>query len=86
MPQTAPKSESSGGPNVINLMEALKRSLAAETPKPRPAAKPKRPRKKIEGQREMLLPIAGDAPPKGAPEAAKAAPKGSKTSPGRKAG
>jgi DNA end-binding protein Ku len=59
MPKAAPKSESSGGPNVINLMEALKRSLAAEAPAPPPATKTKKPRKRIEGQREMLLPIPG---------------------------
>lgn len=42
--------------NVINLMDALKRSIATE--KGAPKAKPKM-RKRIEGQREMLLPIAG---------------------------
>jgi DNA end-binding protein Ku len=86
MPQTAPKSEPSAGANVINLMEALKRSLAAEAPTPPPATKTKKPRKRIGRQREMLLPISGNAPPKDTPEKAKAAPKGSKTSPGRKAG
>jgi hypothetical protein len=70
MPQTAPKSEISGGPNVINLMEALKRSLAAEAPTPPPATKTKKRRKKIKGQREMLLTISGNAPPKGTPEKA----------------
>jgi hypothetical protein len=40
----------------------LKRSLAADAPKPAPAAK--EPRKRIEGQGEMLLPISGKAPPK----------------------
>jgi DNA end-binding protein Ku len=85
MPQTAPKSAPAGA-NVINLMEALKRSLAAEAPAPADAKSAKKPRKKIEGQREMLLPIPGNAPPKDTPEKAKAAPKGSKTSPGRKAG
>jgi DNA end-binding protein Ku len=48
--------------NVINLMDALKRSLSNETEAPAaPAAKSKakKPKKRIEGQREMLLPISG---------------------------
>jgi DNA end-binding protein Ku len=44
--------------NVINLMDALKRSLASEK-QSAPAAKGKKPRKAIAGQREMLLPISG---------------------------
>ena len=59
--------------NVINLMDALKRSLAGEA-ESAPAAKAKesnkggkKPKKRIEGQREMLLPISG----KKAKEAAK---------------
>ena len=43
---------------VVDLMDALKRSLA-NAPKPAETIKPKRPKKRIEGQREMLLPIAG---------------------------
>jgi DNA end-binding protein Ku len=43
--------------NVINLMDALKKSLASEKQAP-PTAKGKR-SKRVEGQREMLLPIAG---------------------------
>jgi len=43
-------------PNVINLMDALKRSLAGERVTP-PAAK--KGRKRLEGQREMLLPLPG---------------------------
>jgi DNA end-binding protein Ku len=58
--KAAPKT----GGNVINLMDALKKSLASEgeqesTPV---AAKPKaakRPKKRVDGQREMLLPISG---------------------------
>jgi DNA end-binding protein Ku len=42
--------------NVINLMDALKKSLAADKGA-RPQAK--KGKKRIEGQREMLLPIAG---------------------------
>jgi DNA end-binding protein Ku len=46
--------------NVINLMDALKRSLASEKQfAPAPKATGKKPRKRIEGQREMLLPISG---------------------------
>jgi DNA end-binding protein Ku len=51
--------------NVISLMDALKRSIAAKpaaAAKPEPAAKlakGKKPRKAAAGQREMLLPIAG---------------------------
>jgi DNA end-binding protein Ku len=44
--------------NVVNLMDALRKSLKAEGE--RPAARPsKKARKRIEGQREMLLPIPG---------------------------
>jgi DNA end-binding protein Ku len=54
-PKTAPKSSG----NVINLMDALKKSLASEKQAP-PAAKAKgKKAKRAEGQREMLLPIAG---------------------------
>ncbi|WP_316168740.1 MULTISPECIES: Ku protein [unclassified Bradyrhizobium] len=54
--------------NVINLMDALKRSLAGTdqaaavaAPKETPVAKSKakRTKKRVEGQREMLLPISG---------------------------
>jgi DNA end-binding protein Ku len=44
--------------NVINLMDALRNSLKAEGGPP-PARPAKKARKKIEGQREMLLPISG---------------------------
>src|SRR5664280_3680901 len=50
--KTAPKSSG----NVINLMDALKRSLASEK-QSAPPAKGKKPRKPASGQREMLLPI-----------------------------
>jgi DNA end-binding protein Ku len=42
--------------NVVNLMDALKKSVAADKGARRQAKKGK---KRIEGQREMLLPIAG---------------------------
>ncbi len=48
-PKPRPKGE-----NVVDLMDALKKSLANETP-----AKGKKPRKATAGQKEMLLPIAG---------------------------
>jgi DNA end-binding protein Ku len=55
-----PKAEPKTGGNVINLMDALKRSLASERLSP-PAATSggKKPKKRAEGQREMLLPISG---------------------------
>ena len=63
--KAAPKSSG----NVINLMDALKRSLAGEkqsapsaakvTEKATDKAKGKKPRKAAAGQREMLLPISG---------------------------
>ncbi|WP_158669980.1 Ku protein [Bradyrhizobium guangdongense] len=64
MPITAKAAPKTGG-NVINLMDALKKSLASEkeaAPAAKVAketAKGKRPKKRVEGQREMLLPIAG---------------------------
>jgi DNA end-binding protein Ku len=63
--RAAPKT----GGNVINLMDALKRSLASEKQtapaagkaqdKAQEKAKGKKPRKAAAGQREMLLPISG---------------------------
>ena len=77
--KAAPKSTG----NVINLMDALKRSLASEK-QPAPAAKTqekaqekskgKKPRKAAAGQREMLLPISGNGK-RAAKETAKEAPK-----------
>ncbi len=67
-----PAKESGG--NVVDLMEALKRSLAG-TPTPKEAVKLKKPRKTLAGQREMLLPISGAKPAKeAAAKAASAAP------------
>lgn len=48
--------------NVINLMDALRQSLKgdkADATPPAPAKKPRKGKKRIEGQREMLLPISG---------------------------
>jgi DNA end-binding protein Ku len=56
----APKS----GGNVINLMDALKRSLVNEAQSAPAATKTRgmQTKKRIEGQREMLLPISGKRP------------------------
>src|SRR6201995_2694005 len=71
--KAAPKSSG----NVINLMDALKRSLAGEK-QAAPAAKAKaggkKPKKRVEGQREMLLPISG-GDKQAAKETAKPEPK-----------
>jgi DNA end-binding protein Ku len=56
--KTTAKAAPKTGGNVINLMDALKRSLAGEKQAPAPA-KGKKPKKRVEGQREMLLPISG---------------------------
>jgi DNA end-binding protein Ku len=48
--------KSAAAPNVINLMDALKRSIAGERVTKSPV---KKGRKRVEGQREMLLPIPG---------------------------
>jgi DNA end-binding protein Ku len=70
---TAKAAPRTGG-NVINLMDALKRSLASERQAAPPAAKAKgkKAKKRIEGQREMLLPISGK---RAAKEEAKAEPR-----------
>jgi DNA end-binding protein Ku len=61
------------GENVVDLMDALKKSIGGEA-----APKGKKPRKASVGQKEMLLPIEGKKPAK---KAAK-----SERSPKRKAG
>jgi DNA end-binding protein Ku len=53
------------GENVVDLMEALKRSVggaASETKAPKKSGK--KPRKAAAGQKEMLMPIAGKKPAK----------------------
>jgi DNA end-binding protein Ku len=59
LPAAKPAPKTAG--NVINLMDALKRSLASErqSAPPAKATKGKKPRKAVAGQREMLLPISG---------------------------
>jgi DNA end-binding protein Ku len=58
---TAAKATPKSSGNVINLMDALKKSLASEKQSAPAAAKTKgkKPRKAAAGQREMLLPISG---------------------------
>lgn len=75
---SAPAKSRTAG-NVVDLMDALRKSLAAA---PAAAAKPKKGKKRIAGQKEMLLPITG----KGSTER-KAAEKPSRsTARSRKAG
>jgi DNA end-binding protein Ku len=60
------------GENVVDLMDALKRSIGqSEAPAP---AKSKKPRKAAAGQKEMLLPISSKRPPTEAKKADKATP------------
>ncbi|KJC62061.1 DNA repair protein [Bradyrhizobium sp. LTSPM299] len=64
------------GENVVDLMDALKKSIAGEAP----PSKGKKPRKAAAGQKEMLLPIEGKKP------AAKKATKPEQATGRRKAG
>jgi DNA end-binding protein Ku len=45
--------------NVVNLMDALRQSLQVESGAAQPSRKPTKKGKRIDGQREMLLPISG---------------------------
>jgi DNA end-binding protein Ku len=73
--KTPAKSAPKTGGNVINLMDALKRSLASEKQSaPAAKAKGKTPKKAAAGQREMLLPISGGGK-RAAKETSKAEPK-----------
>jgi len=57
---SAPKESQASTPrNVINLMDALRRSVQSGKEKPAAKAPAKKARKRVEGQREMLLPISG---------------------------
>jgi DNA end-binding protein Ku len=77
-----PAPKSSG--NVINLMDALKRSLSDTKGEveeaPVAKTKAKKPKKRVEGQREMLLPIAGKKPKEEKKDAPKKAEKPVRTS------
>ena len=60
----APK-ERPRGENVVDLMEALRRSVGGAAAEAKaPTKSPKKPRKAAAGQKEMLMPIAGKKPPK----------------------
>jgi DNA end-binding protein Ku len=54
----APRPERTSAP-VINLMEALRRSVASQSSNKTISARPKPGKKRIPGQKEMLLPITG---------------------------
>jgi DNA end-binding protein Ku len=87
---TAKAAPKSGG-NVINLMDALKRSLASEkqsAPAPAAKTKGKKPRKAAAGQREMLLPISGKRAAKEEPKVqeTRKADKPARATPRKKAG
>ena len=75
----------SGKSNVIDLMDALRRSLGT-APKADTASRSKKPRKRVAGQGEMLLPISGKGAAKEAAKKQAATAKPSKTSTRRKAG
>jgi DNA end-binding protein Ku len=63
--------------NVINLMDALRKSIGGDKAKaPAKAPAQGKKKKKAEGQREMLLPIAGKKPKEAAKEVAKESTKG----------
>ena len=47
------------GENVVDLMEALRRSVGGAAEQAKPKKSGKKPRKTASGQREMLMPIAG---------------------------
>jgi DNA end-binding protein Ku len=82
--------------NVIDLMEALRRSLGKEgkgaakptapATAPAKAAKGKKPRKRIEGQKEMLFPISGKGAGKEAGKTAAVADKTPAKKPARATG
>ncbi|MGC2024805.1 Ku protein, partial [Bradyrhizobium sp.] len=52
------------GENVIDLMVALKRSVGGTSEPKAPKKSAKRPRKSADGQKEMLMPMAGKKPAK----------------------
>ena len=57
------KMEQPRGENVVDLMEALRRSVSGAAAETKAAKKPaKKPRKASSGQKEMLMPIAGKKP------------------------
>jgi DNA end-binding protein Ku len=53
------------GENVVDLMDALRKSIGGGAARPEPSKKPgKKPKKATPGQKEMLMPIAGKKPAK----------------------
>lgn len=77
--------------NVIDLMDALRRSLGKDVKPAAPAkaaektaAKGKKPRKRIEGQKEMLFPISGKGSDKGGGKVAAAKEKEQAKAPAKK--
>ena len=52
------------GENVVDLMEALRRSVGGGAAETKPPKQAKKPRKAAAGQKEMLMPIAGKKPAK----------------------
>jgi DNA end-binding protein Ku len=56
-----PQRVSTNAPNVVSLMDALRRSIAEDkgAKAPAPKSAPQRGRKRVAGQGEMLLPISG---------------------------
>jgi DNA end-binding protein Ku len=56
--QPVTKKDRPAGSNVVDLMEALRRSVGG-TAAPKPSKSAKKPRKAASGQKEMLMPIAG---------------------------
>jgi DNA end-binding protein Ku len=72
IPVKKEKEQVSAPRNVISLMDALRRSVQAGAGK-QASEQPKKTRKRVEGQREMLLPIEGKP---AAPEAGKKAKAG----------
>lgn len=81
------KSRTSG--NVIDLMDALRQSLAGSkrpAAAPATAAKPKKGKKRIPGQKEMLLPISGKGGAAAATERKKADKPARSTARARKTG
>ena len=55
--------ERPAGSNVVDLMEALRRSVGGAEPA-KPSKPSKKPRKAASGQKEMLMSITGKKPPK----------------------
>jgi len=56
--QPITKKDRPSGGNVVDLMEALRRSVGAAEPA-KPSKQSKKPRKAASGQKEMLMPIEG---------------------------